>query len=380
MRITTGMIRDNSLNSLYANMGRVDKLYNQMNTLKKIQRPSDDPIVAGRALKLRINVSESEQHKSNVDEAKAWMDVTETSLSNMTEILKDIRTRCNQAANDTLTTDDRNKIVADIEQLFEQLKQEANTTYAGRYVFSGFKTDEPVYLDKELTLNGAVTASGDITLSKDTNLSGAVFNKDITLPDGSILTSGNAVPADTTFGEGFVIPEGTVLADGTKLPKGTLNPNVLGKIDGQDINYEIGVNTEININTLGAPDMLQKIGGFVDEIKIAMVGNPNSNPPVLPLEDDKLHEVFTGLLEKFDGSLGEVSEKLADLGSRQNRLEYTETRLLDDKTNLTELLSKTEDVDLEETYVEFNAQYMIYQSALQATSKIITTSLADFLR
>ncbi|MGL6173166.1 MAG: flagellar hook-associated protein 3, partial [Cellulosilyticaceae bacterium] len=115
MRVTGGMIRNNSLNSLYDNMSRLDTLFSQMDTMKKIQKPSDDPIILGRSLKLRLNVMENEQHQSNVDEANAWMDVTETALSNMTEILKEIRTKCNQAANDTLTPEDRQKIQLEIE-------------------------------------------------------------------------------------------------------------------------------------------------------------------------------------------------------------------------------------------------------------------------
>jgi flagellar hook-associated protein 3 FlgL len=90
MRVTNGMIRNNMLNSLYTNMNRLDTLYNQMNTLKKVQRPSDDPIITGRALKLKLNVLETQQHQHNVKEATSWMEVSQTALSNVTEIIKDI--------------------------------------------------------------------------------------------------------------------------------------------------------------------------------------------------------------------------------------------------------------------------------------------------
>lgn len=401
------------MNSLYTNMGRMDTLFTQMNTLKKIQRPSDDPIIAGRSLKLRINVMETEQHKNNVNEASAWMDVTEAALSNMTEILKEIRTKCNQAANGALTPDDKDKIVNDIEQLYKQLQQESNVTYAGRYVFSGYKTDQPVYLDKDTVLDKSSTTSKDMKFTEDISIpEGTVVSKETKVMVGgveTILNPGDSVPADAVLkaGEtlpagtkiekgvllegditlsadvtlpdgtkklaGETLPAGTILPVGTTLPKGTLNPEVLGKINGQELKYEIGVGTTLDINTLGLPELMSQIGGDIESIIAAL----NSEPP---LSDEELTKVFSDMLETMDTRLSKVSEMTASLGSRQKRLEYTESRLIDDKTNLTELLSKTEDVDLEETYVEFNTQYMIYQSALQATSKVIMNNLGDFLR
>ena len=47
----------------------------------------------------------------------------------------------NQGANDYPTAEDRNAIATNLEQLKGQLYQEGNTNYAGRYVFSGYKTD-----------------------------------------------------------------------------------------------------------------------------------------------------------------------------------------------------------------------------------------------
>lgn len=409
MRITQGMIQNSSLNTMYNNMGNLNNLYNQMNTLKKIQRPSDDPIIAGRSLKLRLNVMEAEQYSGNVDEATSWMSVTEAALKNTTEIIKDIRTRCVQASNGTLTPEDRLKIVSDMEQLYSQLKQESNVTYAGRYVFSGYKTDQPVFFEKATKLEKDVTLAADMKLTGDMKVSGnitipkdTVITEDITLPAGSTVTPaapGNAdvvyngdgtitikasnanpptgVQADIIISGGTIpdnttLPKGTKLPEGIELPAGTLNPYVHGYSEGQNIEYEIGVNNTLNVNTLGMPEMMHELLGNIEDM-IAKIGDEN-------ITDEQLNEVFTEMIGHMDERLKETSKMTADLGSKQNRLEYTQLRLKDDKTNFTELLSNTEDVDLEEVYVEFNAQYMIYQSGLQATSKIIMNTLADFLR
>lgn len=372
MRITNGMIKNNMMNSLYGNMDKLDTLYNQMNTLKKVQRPSDDPIIVGRALKLKINVAESQQHQSNVKEATGWMESTESALSNMNEILKDVRTRLNNASTGTLGKEDKEKLVNDIEQLYNQLAQEANVTYAGRYVFSGYKTDQPVFLTKdtalkqETTLEGDLTLKGEMTLKEDTIAVGAVTAK-----NGTAYAAGDTIPAGTVLAEGTTLLKGTVLAKDTVIPNGTLNPEVLGKIDGQHMEYEIGVNTTIEVNTLGMPEFMNGVMEDMQEI-LKQMKDPN-------VTDEELGKMFTGMIGEFDEHLKDVSAMTADLGSRQTRLEYTSTRLVNDTTNFKELLSKTEDVDIEETYVDFNTQFAVYQSALQATAKVIMPNLAQFL-
>lgn len=407
MRITQGMIQNSSLNSMYNNMGKINSLYNQMNTLKKIQRPSDDPIIAGRSLKLRLNVMEAEQHASNVDEAVSWMSVTEAALKNTTEMIKDIRTRAVQAANGVLTTEDRNKIVSDMKQLYNQLKQESNVTYSGRYVFSGYKTDQPVFLEKATKLEQEVELKADMTVVEDMTVAGdmpikagSIINEDIILkntaidaplPDGVVDNGDGTITIKASVGEpkeptkvditikegtvintGTAIPKGATIPRGTQLPAGTLNPSIHGHIQGQKIEYEIGVNNTLDVNTLGMPEMMHRLLGNIEDM-ISAISDPDAT-------DEQLNQMFTGMIEQMDERLKETSIMTADLGSKQNRLEYTQSRLKDDQTNYTELLSNVEDVDLEEVYVEFNTQYMIYQSGLQATSKVIMNTLADFLR
>lgn len=373
MRITNGMIRNNSLNSLYDNMGRMNTLFDQMNTLKKIQRPSDDPIIAGRSLKLRLNVMESEQHKNNVDEAKAWMDVTETALSNMTNIIKEIRTRATQAANGTLTPEDKKKVVNDMEQLYKQLQQESNVTYAGRYVFSGFKTDQEVVLTKDQATKQDITLSGDTALTHDLTIpKGTILKEPLLDKEGKQLAPAGELTNDLVIKEGTTLPKGAVIPQGTNMPAGMVNLEVLSSVGNQNIQYEIGVNNTIDVNTTGVPNFMNNLMGDIDKM-LEMIKDPAAT-------DEQLNKFFTEMVGKMDEHLKDVSAMEADLGSRQNRLEYTESRLADDKKNLTELLSKTEDVDIEEVYVEFNTQYMVYQSALQATSKVMMNTLADFLR
>ena len=142
MRITNNMMLKTTMSNIYGNKENVNTLNNQMSSQKKISRPSEDPVVAIRALRLRSNLSEINQYyEKNIPDAEAWLDVTETALKNMESILSDVRTQCTYGATGTLTADDRDAIMKSLTQLREQLYAEGNTDYAGRTVFTGFRTN-----------------------------------------------------------------------------------------------------------------------------------------------------------------------------------------------------------------------------------------------
>ena len=63
MRMTNKIMQNDSLYNINNNKVLQDKLSTQMSTQKKITRPSDDPVVAIRALRLRTSVSELTQYE-----------------------------------------------------------------------------------------------------------------------------------------------------------------------------------------------------------------------------------------------------------------------------------------------------------------------------
>jgi flagellar hook-associated protein 3 FlgL len=150
MRITNRMMTNNMLSNINKNKLNMTNLEQQYSTGKKIQKPSDDPIITVRALKLRTNLSELEQYyEKNIPDAKSWMDVTESSLKTVNEILSKVNSYCVQGSTDTLTASDRSAIAENLTQLKQQIYQEGNTNYAGRYVFTGYKTDTPLIFNTD---------------------------------------------------------------------------------------------------------------------------------------------------------------------------------------------------------------------------------------
>ena len=93
MRITNKMMTNNSMYNINNNKNLLNTLESQYSTGKKITRPSDDPIVAVRALKFRTNLTEVQQYTGkNIPDALNWMEVTESSLETINEIIRSMNT------------------------------------------------------------------------------------------------------------------------------------------------------------------------------------------------------------------------------------------------------------------------------------------------
>lgn len=143
MRITNNMMLRNSANNISGNKVNVNDTNNQMSTQKKIQRPSENPVIAIRALRLRSTLSEINQYyENNIPDAESWLSMTETALKNMDSILGSLREQCEYGANDSLTMEDRNTILADLQKLRAQIYSEGNADYAGRTIFTGYRTNQ----------------------------------------------------------------------------------------------------------------------------------------------------------------------------------------------------------------------------------------------
>jgi len=146
MRITNNMLINNMINYIGNNLTRMEKLQAQLATGKKIQVPSDDPVVAARALKLRTDVAEIQQYQRNLKDARSWLEITESALSDIGDIFQRVRelivgTDSIENPQDLQAT--KNELI----ELRTQLINLGNSAYAGRYIFTGFKTDQKLLND-----------------------------------------------------------------------------------------------------------------------------------------------------------------------------------------------------------------------------------------
>jgi flagellar hook-associated protein 3 FlgL len=153
-RITSGMVQ----RSILADLNRVDEQLTRTQQRaasgKQITTPSDDPFGAARAMALRQEQSTNAQHQRNVQDAQGWQNTTETALSSMTSAIQRARDLVTQGATDSADQSSRDAIASELEQLLAGIKQDANATYNGSYVFAGTKTDTPPYAEADDLYHG----------------------------------------------------------------------------------------------------------------------------------------------------------------------------------------------------------------------------------
>ncbi len=156
MRMTNKIMQNNSLYNINNNKELQDKLSTQMSTKKKISRPSDDPVIAIRALRLRSDVSQITQYYSkNAKDAESWLKVTGDALETTAEILKSMAGLCTQGAVKVFDASNVAIVVEQLKELKEEFYSTGNVDYAGRYMFTGYRTDTSLTFTENLPENPA---------------------------------------------------------------------------------------------------------------------------------------------------------------------------------------------------------------------------------
>jgi len=526
MRVTNKIIQNNNLANINTNKVYQDTLSTQMSTQKKISRPSDDPVVAIRALRLRSNVTELTQYYSkNIPDAESWLDVTEDSLNNLTEVITKMIEQCTKGANGELTASDREIILEQLNSLAEEVYTTGDADYAGRYVFTGYRTDTSLsfseaekmtyriteQLGKDaldtLTVVDTETEAGvnlkDMTQSNYKDLDVGAINitkTDVhrirlayencsdTVPvlsypvatrnqDGSldvtwedISTSvvhdyENPSPAEmiqraSENGEetGIFIPETgelllsdaayeklmslkddstTAAFDESEIRvtyekkewvKGDLRPEhyfactsypegedpieynakyLEGIVERQDIEYDVGFNQTIRVNSTADECFDHGIGRTVDDLKQAMqdvIDMQKIKDELTALKDkvgederptleskieavtkaydmmkDKSQRMFEAAITSMQGYLDAANLCITECGTRSSKLDLINARTQTQKTTFETLKSENEDVDITEIAIQLSSAKLTYEAALMATGKVTQTSLLNYI-
>jgi len=173
MRVTQSMLSNNMLRNLSNSNANMSKYMDQLTTGKKINRPSDDPVVAMKGINYRSQVSEIEQFQRNTGEVHNWMDNTDAALNTATQALQKLRELAVQASNDTYDAQERENIMKEVEQLKQHLEDIANTNVNGRYIFNGTNTNTSPFNDEgEFTPNTdkvTIEVAGGMKLDANVN-------------------------------------------------------------------------------------------------------------------------------------------------------------------------------------------------------------------
>ena len=275
IRITNSMMVNRAIYNQAKNLQNMSKYNEDLNSMKRIHKPSDDPIMTSRSLKLSSDIIENEQFKRNADAARTWLERTESSLAEITNVLQRSRELANQGANGILGADDKQKIGSEIDQLTKHLVNIGNDTYMGRYIFSGFKTDKEF-----MNAEGKITADMDVTKLNDERI------------EYKLGISQN-LPVNFTGLEVFGKEKAKTDADG--------NPVITGKPDMINMMEDLKKKLDLG-DSKGVSNILSEIDSHMNNIA-SLKGNIGAKINMMDTMEDRMDEMginFKSLLSKAE--------------------------------------------------------------------------------
>ncbi len=159
-RVTQGMINTQLMRNLNANLARLDHTQGQLATGRKINKPSDDPVGISYAMRYRSEISANSQYGENVDSAISWLEITDSTLNQASNVIQRLRELTIQASNGTNPQTALDAIDSEVSQLYEQLIVIGNSEFNGKHIFNGQMTENPPYTSE--TAGDTLTDSGNI--------------------------------------------------------------------------------------------------------------------------------------------------------------------------------------------------------------------------
>ena len=511
MRITNKIMQNNTLYNINQNKILQDKLNTQITTKKKVTKPSDDPVVAIRSLRLRSNLSQvSQYNEKNIPDAEQWLELTESAVQSTVDVVTSMINEFQRGSKSNLQTSDRAIILESLKQLRDEVYATGDSDFAGRTIFTGYRTDTKLsftsettqeYVINEQVTNTEIDTQTYVDMGKLTSLNETNFNSaDMTteqdveryeihrirlayenLDDGMVPTVQQAIGYDTEgntlyqslgnvttmSANGDVDPYRVVsdpnyadydadaiifvpetgellLGDTAYKAMQALDPaqeikityqksqwadNDLrpehyfacssngidynaeyltrtGKTQKQVIEYDVGFNQQIQVNTTADEVYLHGVGRAVDEAldlldrldKIdavvakleGMVGNENYDQTEVEAKisaakkaqtymEDTIQKTFESGITEMQGYLDKVNMAYTTIGNRSLRLTLIENRLGNQQTAFETLTSENEDADIADLAVQLSSAELTYDAALAATGKLLQTSLMNYI-
>ena len=138
MRVTESYKSRVVVENLNLGRERLNTLEEQLASGKRINRPSDDPLGATNALKLRSLMESNDQFVDNIVDSISNLETTETALNDVHNLLLEMKDIATRGANDA--TIDREGLAKNIDLLLDNMVEVANTKFQGKYIFAGTKT------------------------------------------------------------------------------------------------------------------------------------------------------------------------------------------------------------------------------------------------
>jgi flagellar hook-associated protein 3 FlgL len=317
------------IKGLNKSANKLDYLNEQVYTGRKFFKGSEDPVSAIKAYKLRREYRSTEIYDTNISDADSFLTMAETNLTEISNNVEKVYTSYLKGITGTISSEDREIIVKELENLQQSILTSLNAKFEDRYVLGGTSKNEIPFTvqNGELYFKG-LNVNDPANKAELDKLANETMNIDLGL--GMTFDSDGNVNKDTVF---------NLSMSGIKFMG-------YGETDGM-------------------PENLYSLIGKIKE----------------ELEDPNFSlESITPYIEKFEEQKKQVLVNITDIGSKTKYLEFLKLRNEDSQYNLNEKILDVEYVDPAEAIVDFKMQEYSYNAALSMGNKILQNSFIDFMK
>lgn len=323
---------------------KLEDLQIQGSNLKRIQKPSDDPIGNIELLSIRSKDVDDNQYLRNSSYAKTLLELTESTLESMTDLIGKAKEIAIGQSSDLYNPEVRQSVAKEVHQLRIQAIALANRRIGNRYIFSGYKT-----LSKPFDMDGKYLGDdGKIKLE---------VSKDFFVP---INLNGNEVFFTNNKND---------------FRKNDVDIRQLEMIEPSMQNEEMQQMNE------GEP-LAEPSRDLASESK-----DPNTRTSIFDnlqsLENALLTnnpDVVQNILESLDDDHNRIVTLRTQAGAISNSIVNSENTIENTKLMNAAYKSKIEDADIAELFGEISKQQNVLKATYKSTAGLLNSSLLDFVR
>ncbi len=418
-RISNHMLNNTMIYNLQRHQTEMDASQNRLATGKNIRIPRDNPVAAGNQMLYNSRLTEVNQYIKNIQESQSRLEETDSAVQSALKIFQRVRVLAVQGGNGTYSTFERREaMAAEVDQLLEEMVAVANFKGAtGRPVFGGYETGteelrEPFVPVYQTLTDG--TRGEFITGVEYRGNTGKLLREvskgeymSVNIPGSQLFQATNQVLSSNTDASGYSASSNQVITiDGTdiSITAGDNLDVVIDKINnaGLSVRASRGGRNNLVLESLSPHKLWLQDSGSGSVLKDLGMINPDSPEPpdnfsptveiggmsvfeaMITIRDDLRRgdvELIGGRdLGLVDMAMDNILKHTAALGSKQSRVDELARRSEYEKTNVIDMISKTEGVDYAEEIMNFRWLESVHQYALSVGARTIKPTLMDFLR
>ena len=142
MVVKNNMSALSTLNTLNKNSSALSKSLQKVSSGMKINSAADDASGYAISERMRVQIRSLDQANQNTQNGSSMMKVAEGAVSSTVDILKTLKEKAVNAANDSNTDSDRQTIQKELDQSIDQINDNANVTFNGKYLIDGSKNSK----------------------------------------------------------------------------------------------------------------------------------------------------------------------------------------------------------------------------------------------